>query len=140
MIVLKKIAPKNPLWSSAFSDDLKSCNLSHAATIDKAGNIYFISDEANGEYNLYTLDNGKKKGLTKFSSSIKTPIVNANGGKIVFEKDYQLWLYDIKSDKESKLNVSIIRNNVLPKEKDFEVRGNIAAYDVSPDGKNCKHR
>ena len=24
---------------------------------------------------------------------------------------------------------------ILPKEKDFEVRGNIAAYDVSPDGK-----
>ncbi|HJS54145.1 MAG TPA: hypothetical protein VJ765_06355, partial [Chitinophagaceae bacterium] len=105
------------------------------ATIDKSGNIYFISDEANGEYNLYTLDKGKKKGLTKFSSSIKTPLVNANGGKVVFEKDYQLWIYDVKSDKENKLNVSIIRNNILPKEKDFEVRGNIAAYDVSPDGK-----
>src|SRR5688572_9217737 len=105
------------------------------ATIDKAGNIYFISDEANGEYNLYTLDIAKKKGLTKFSSSIRTPIVNANGGKVVFEKDYQLWIYDVKSDKENKLNLSIIRNNVLPKEKDFEVRGNIEEYDISADGK-----
>jgi tricorn protease len=105
------------------------------ATIDKNGNIYFISDEANGEYNLYLLDNGKKKELTKFSSSIKTPQVNANGGKVVFEKDYQLWIYDVKSDKESRLNVSIIRNNVLPKEKDFEVRGNIEDFDVSGDGK-----
>ena len=105
------------------------------ATIDKNGNIYFISDEANGEYNLYTLEDGKKKALTKFSSSIKTPIVNANGGKIVFEKDYQLWLYDVKSDKETKLNISIIRNNILPKEKDFDVKGNITVYDVSPDGK-----
>lgn len=105
------------------------------ATIDRNGNVYFISDEVNGEYNLYTLDKGKKKGLTRFSSSIKTPMVNANGGKIVFEKDYQLWLYDVKSDKESKLNISIIRNHVLPKEKDFDVRGNIAAFDVSPDGK-----
>ena len=106
-----------------------------AITIDKAGNAYFISDEANGEYNLYTLDNGKKKELTKLSSSIKSPQVNANGGKVVFERDYQLWLYDVKSDKESKLNVSIIRNNVLPKEKDFEVRGNIEDFDVSGDGK-----
>jgi Tol biopolymer transport system component/C-terminal processing protease CtpA/Prc len=105
------------------------------ATMDKNGNIYFISDEANGEYNLYALDNGKKKELTKFSSSIKTPQVNANGGKVVFEKDYQLWIYDVKSDKESRLNVSIIRNNVLPKEKDFEVRGNIEDFDVSGDGK-----
>ena len=30
------------------------------ATIDKSGNIYFISDEANGQYNLYTFDNNKK--------------------------------------------------------------------------------
>jgi Tol biopolymer transport system component/C-terminal processing protease CtpA/Prc len=136
-------------YKGPFNPDIQSYNLKtkqhkkytnwegkdFAATIDKTGNIYFISDEANGEYNLYTLDNGKKKGLTKFSSSIKTPIVNANGGKVVFEKDYQLWIYDVKADKENKLNVSIIRNNILPKEKDFEVRGNISAYDVSPDGK-----
>lgn len=105
------------------------------ATIDRNGNIYFISDEANGEYNLYTFDNGRKKELTKFSSSIKTPQVNANGGKIVFEKDYQLWIYDVSAGKESKLNIAIFRNNILPKEKDFEVKGNITAFDVSPDGK-----
>lgn len=105
------------------------------ATIDKNGNLYFISDEANGEYNLYTLESGKKKALTRFSSSIKSPMVNANGGKIVFEKDYQLWLYDVKTAKETRLAISITRNNVLPKDKDFEVRGNISAFDVSPDGK-----
>jgi len=136
-------------YKGPFNPDIQSYNLKtkqhkkytdwegkdFGATIDKNGNIYFISDEANGEYNLYELDNGKKKELTKFSSSIKTPQVNANGGKIIFEKDYQLWLYDVKADKESKLNVSIIRNNVLPKEKDFEVRGNIEDFDVSGDGK-----
>ena len=105
------------------------------ATIDKNGNIYFISDEANGEYNLYTLDKGKKAGLTKFSSSIKTPSVNANGGSVVFERDYQLWIYDIKSAKENKLNISIIRNSILPKEKDFDIRGTISGFDVSPDNK-----
>lgn len=105
------------------------------ATIDKNGKIYFISDEANGEYNLYTLENEKKKRLTHFSSSLKTPMVNASGGKIVFEKDYQLWMYDVKTGDEKKINISIFRNNILPKEKDFEVKGNITAYDVSPDGK-----
>jgi Tol biopolymer transport system component/C-terminal processing protease CtpA/Prc len=105
------------------------------ATIDKNGNIYFISDEANGEYNLYTWNNGRKKELTRFSSSIRSPQVNANGGKIVFEKDYQLWVYDVQTDKEQKLNISIIRNNILSKEKDFDVKGKISAYDISPDGK-----
>ncbi len=136
-------------YKGPFNPDIQSYNLKtkqhkkyttwegkdFAATIDRNGNIYFISDEANGEYNLYTMNGDRKKGLTRFSSSIKTPQVNANGGKVVFEKDYQLWIYDVQADKESKLNISIIRNNTLPKEKDFDVKGKISAYDISPDGK-----
>lgn len=136
-------------YKGAFNPDIQSYNLKtgqhkkyttwegkdFGATIDRNGKIYFISDEANGEYNLYTMEGDRKKDLTKFSSSIKTPQVNANGGKIVFEKDYQLWAYDVKTDRETKLNISIIRNHILPKEKDFDVRGRISDFDVSPDGK-----
>ncbi|HEU4902769.1 MAG TPA: hypothetical protein VFT06_08250, partial [Flavisolibacter sp.] len=105
------------------------------ATIDKKGNVYFISDEANGEYNLYTLDKGKKVALTKFPTSIKTPFVDAAGDKVVFEKDYQLWLYDVAAKKAEKIDLSLFRNNVLTKEKDFDVVGAITSFDVSPDGK-----
>jgi Tol biopolymer transport system component/C-terminal processing protease CtpA/Prc len=105
------------------------------ATIDKSGNVFYVSDEGNGEYNLYVLVNGDKRRCTRFTSSIKTPQVNANGGKVVFEKNYQLWMYDVKTGDEKKLGISIFRNNVLPKEKDYDVKGNISAYDVSPDGK-----
>ena len=106
-----------------------------STTVDRQGRIYFISDEANGEYNLYTLDNGKKTALTKFSTSIKSPMVNADGGKVVFEKDYQLWIYDVASKKADKLNISILRNSILFKEKDFDVRNAITNFDISPDGK-----
>ncbi len=143
-------------YKGAFNPDIQSYNpktkqhkkytdwegKDFAATIDRNGNIYFISDEANGEYNLYTWNKarlpdgqGSKKELTRFPSSIKTPQVNANGGKVVFERDYQLWIYDVKTDAASKLNIAIIRNNTLPKEKDFDVKGKISAYDISPDGK-----
>ena len=105
------------------------------ATVDKNGSIYFISDEGNDQYNLYTFENNKKTSLTNFSSSIKNPIVNANGGKVVFEKDYQLWLYDVATRKADKLHISIVRNNVLPKETDFNVKGKISSFDLSPDGK-----
>ena len=105
------------------------------ATIDRNGNIYFISDEANNEYNLYTIDAGKKTALTSFNTSIKTPLVNANGGKIIFEKDYQLWLYDVAARRAEKLKVSIVRNSILPKEKDYDVKGKISNFDISPDGK-----
>jgi len=104
-------------------------------TTDRNGNMYFISDEANGEYNLYTIENGKKVALTKFTTSIKSPMVNAYGGKVVFERDYQLWMYDVASKRAAKLEIPIIRNSILSQEKDFDVRNNISNYDVSPDGK-----
>lgn len=106
-----------------------------SASLDKKGNLYFISDEENGEYNLYTLKGNQKKALTHFSTSIKSPLVSANGSKVVFEKDYQLWVYDVAKGSSNRLPISITRNDVLPAEKDFDVRGNITAFDVSPDGK-----
>lgn len=104
-------------------------------TIDRNGNIYFVSDEINGEYNLYELNKGKKIDLTKFNTSIKTPMVNANGGKIVFEKDYQLWIYDVAKKESEKIDIKLFRNNILPAEKDYDVARNITNFDVSPDGK-----
>lgn len=136
-------------YKGAFAPDIQSYNpitktfkkytsytgkdFSHS--IDKTGNVYFISDEGNGEYNLYTLSGGKAKGLTRFGTSIKSPMVNANGGKVVFEKDYQLYLYDVTKDRAEKVNIQLTRNYLLPKDKDFNVSGNISAFDVSPDGK-----
>src|SRR5690606_34197054 len=62
---------------------------------DKNGNIYFVSDELNGEYNLYTFKNSIKTPLTRFETSIKRPVVSANGEKVVFERDYQIYVYDV---------------------------------------------
>ncbi|MBK7871323.1 MAG: PD40 domain-containing protein [Saprospiraceae bacterium] len=104
-------------------------------TIDRKGSVYFVSDEANGEYNLYELDGNKKKQLTKFETSIKIPQISANGDKIVFEKDYQLWIYDVKSKRSEKVKVQIFDNETLAKTQDFQVKTNIENFDVSPDGK-----
>ena len=104
-------------------------------TLDQKGNIYFVSDEGNGEYNLYTFVDGKKTPLTQFPTSIKRPFVSANGEKLVFEKDYQLFVYDVASKQSQKLSFTIFRNDVLPKDKEFNVQGKIDAMDVSPDGK-----
>jgi tricorn protease len=105
------------------------------ATLDQKGNIYFVSDEANEEYNLYTFVDGKKTALTQFTTSIKRPFVSANGEKVVFEKDYQLYVYDVASKQSQKINYTIFRNDVLPKQQEFDVKGKIDAVDVSPDGK-----
>ncbi|MFN0291680.1 S41 family peptidase [Pedobacter helvus] len=104
-------------------------------SVDQNGNIYFVSDEGNEEYNLYTFVNGKKTALTRFDTSIKRPFVAANGQTIVFEKDYQLFAYDVASKKTEKINISSFRNQVLTKEQEYEVKANISNFDVSPDGK-----
>jgi len=104
-------------------------------SVDQKGNIFFVSDEGNEEYNLYTFIGGKKTGLTNFDTSIKRPFVSANGTTVVFEKDYQLYTYDVASKKTEKINISTSRNQVLSKEQEYDVRGNISAFDVSTDGK-----
>lgn len=104
-------------------------------TLDRKGNIYFASDEANGEYNLYTFVNGKKTALTNFSTSILNPKVSANGKKIAFEKDYQIFIYDVDSKTSKKLKTNLYSNNTLKLEKEFKTAGKITAFDVSPDDK-----
>jgi tricorn protease len=104
-------------------------------SIDQNGKVYFVSDEANNEYNLYTFINGVKTRLTQFNTSVKRPFVAANGDQIVFEKDYQLYLYNVASKKSERINIKISRNQLLQKEQDFNVQNNISAFDVSPDGK-----
>ncbi|MCJ8210718.1 S41 family peptidase [Mucilaginibacter sp. RS28] len=109
------------------------------ASLDKKGDIYFVSDEGNEEYNLYTFVNGKKTQLTNFKTSIKRPIVSANGAKVAFERDYQLYVYDVASKQTQKLNLNIYRNNILPKEQEFDVAGHIEGADISPDGKKLAY-
>nr|WP_321231807.1 S41 family peptidase [uncultured Psychroserpens sp.] len=105
------------------------------ATIDKNGTIFFASDQINGEYNLYTFTNNTKTVLTKFKSSIGRPQVSANGQKVVFTKDYQIFIYDVASKKSKKITININRNNTLSKSQDFKVKGNITNFDISQDHK-----
>ncbi|RZK81233.1 MAG: peptidase S41 [Pedobacter sp.] len=104
------------------------------ATIDRKGNVYFASDEGNDELNLYAFQNGRKTKLTSFDTSIKRPFVSATGNKIVFEKDYQLYLYDVASKKSTKISIALSRNNVLEKNQEFDIKGSISSFDLSPDG------
>ncbi len=104
-------------------------------TIDRNGNIYFMSDEANGEYNLYTFQGSEKRQLTDFSSSVYWPKVNADGGKIVFRKDYQIHVYDVQTGTTTTPEIRIFRNYTLDKLVDHNVKGNISSFDVSADNK-----
>lgn len=104
-------------------------------TVDKNGTIYFISDEKNGEYNLYVLNNGLRAGLTDFKTPIRRPSVSADGSKVVFERDYQLYIYDVKTKLSKKLEYSITFNNSIQKTLAYNTDNSITHFDISPDGK-----
>lgn len=123
--------PKNNSFKQYTSYEGKDFNPS----VDKNGIIYFISDENNNEYNLYKIENGTKTALTQFDTSIKKPFVAANGSKVIFEKDYQLYIYDVAGKSTKLLNISLNTNKTLEKDQNFNVENNISYYDVSPDGK-----
>lgn len=136
-------------YKGDYNPDIKSYNLKtkefkkytdykgkdFGVTIDKNGKIYFKSDESNGEYNLYTFENGVKKQLTNFSTSIMWPKVSVNGKKIVFRKDYHIEVYDVATQQTSKPSINIISNNTLSKEQTFNTKGKITNFDISPDEK-----
>ncbi len=104
-------------------------------TVDKNGTIYFASDEANDEYNLYSINNGNKTALTQFNESIRNPQVAANGTAVVFEKGYQLFVYDVATKKTTQPTINLSRNQILGKSKEFDVKGTISNFDISPDAK-----
>ncbi len=104
-------------------------------TIDRHGNIYFVSDEGNQEYNLYAFKNGQKQALTQFDTSIGRPQVSADGCRIVFEKDYQLHVYDVATGEVSRPSIQTFRKNTLSPRQSFQVKDNITWFDVSPDRK-----
>ncbi|MBS3946632.1 MAG: PD40 domain-containing protein [Melioribacter sp.] len=104
-------------------------------TIDKDGNLYFVSDEANNEYNLYKLENGNKKQLTKFDTSIKRPRVSYNGDKIVFVRDYQLYVYDVKSGNANAADLKLFDNSSINLAQEFNVKDKVTNFNASPDGK-----
>lgn len=123
--------PKTKKYTQHTSYNGKDLN----PTVDKNGIIYFISDENNGEYNLYSLNNGVRTALTKFLTSIRRPSVSANGEKVIFERDYKLFVYDVASKQTQPLKYSVSFNKPLEKSQEFKTDGNISSFDVSPDGK-----
>ncbi|MDZ7806540.1 MAG: hypothetical protein U5K71_05450 [Gracilimonas sp.] len=141
------IFPQRKKYRGPYNPDIKSYNTDSEVfykltdwegkdlwpTLDRTGTLYFASDEANGEYNLYTLNGNQKVQLTDFDTSIFYPQISANGETIVFERDYQIYTYDVSSQNSKRVPIRILKNNTLAKEQSFNVKGEISYFDVSPD-------
>lgn len=103
-------------------------------SVDESGNIYYQSDELNGINNLFVLQNGHKKALTHFETDISMPSVSLNGEYVTYIKDYQLYLYEVKTGHSQLLQPQLNSYRNLDKLESFNVNHEIAAFDVAPDG------
>ncbi|MTB50529.1 S41 family peptidase [Lewinella sp. W8] len=103
--------------------------------IDRNGNTYFVSDRDNGEYNLYALRDGNQRRLTRFSSSVFSPSISADGSAIAFIRDYQLHLFDTAIGKSRLVPITLNAFAGLTKSQDFTTDGKLTAFDVAKDGK-----
>ena len=139
-------------YKGAFNPDLKAYNLETKAfrvhtdwegkdmfpTFDERVRLYFISDDADpkgGVTNLYQLEKEHKRQLTNFNQSVRNPRVSAGGSKVVFEKGYQLFFYDIGTGQVTPIKVRLFSDPSLTIESKYDVKGKITAFDVAPDGK-----
>ena len=104
-------------------------------SVDRTGTLWFASDEANDEYNLCTLENGAKKHVTSFGTSIRKPQVSADGKFVVFARDYRIWTYDVEKNESSLCDISLWSNETLATEIAYNSSGKITDFDVSGDGK-----
>ena len=101
---------------------------------DKAGNIYYVSDELNKESNIVKyVKGGKPQQLTSFDQSVQYPSIAFGGSAIVFLKDYEINVLEPATGKISVPQIAVASGSV-------EVRRAFtgqtpSAADVSPDGK-----
>ncbi|MCQ2147696.1 MAG: hypothetical protein MJZ16_09290 [Bacteroidales bacterium] len=102
--------------------------------VDKSGNIYYVSDEANLESNIVKyVKGGKPEQLTSFDKSVQYPTISADGSAIVFLKDYEINVLDPKTGKVSVPEIKIAESGAAIKRQFSEQKPSAAA--VSPDGK-----
>lgn len=101
--------------------------------------VYFISDRGSEQrFNLYSIDPATRKveRHTNFTDfDIKFP--SASKDAIAFENGGYVYRFDPKGGKAEKVPVRILEDRLGARGTFADVSKNVAAYEVSPDGKRA---
>lgn len=99
-----------------------------------ANQLYFVSDRSGSE-NLFALAKPEPKQLTQFKDGrLLFPSIGQNGSTIVFERNFAIWRYDVKSGKASQVEVALRGAPALPTDARQPVTS-FNSMELSPDGK-----
>lgn len=98
---------------------------------DLSGNLYYVSDEQNGEANIVRFKDGKY--LTSFDESVQYPSISVDGSKIVFLKGYKIFVLETGSGEVFEPTIELAHSySVANTSIDM---GRPDAVAISPDGK-----
>ncbi len=99
--------------------------------VDNSGNLYYVSDEQNGEANIVRYKD--KKHITSFNESVQYPSISANGAKIVFLKGYKIFVLDTQSGNVVEPAIDLAKSSFVTNSSMEVTRAE--AFAISPDGK-----
>ncbi len=120
--------------SGKFARFLSKVNGNLASPMWIGDRIYFISDHE-GIGSLYSCDL-RGRVIVKHSSNKDYYVRNAttDGKKIVYHCGAEIYVYDVKSDKESTLEISYHSPQIQRQRKFVDAGKYLEDYDISPDG------
>ena len=98
--------------------------------------LYYVSDR-NGSQNLYAHPlNGKPTMLTSFKNGrVLWPAISYNGQTIVFERDFQVWKFDVASGQAAPLLLRLRGTAAGPAAERLKLTSQFRELALSPDGK-----
>ncbi len=98
--------------------------------------IFYMSDR-DGHENLWTKSiSGDAKQLTKFTDGrVLWPAISRNGNTIVFERNFQVWKYDVGSGKASQVLISKRGAQPISPSEHVRLTNQFSNLSLSPDGK-----
>ncbi len=98
--------------------------------------LFYVSDRTQGQ-NLWTQSlGGKPSQLTRFTSGrVLWPTIGYDGKAIVFERDFQLWKYDVASQQAAPITIHLRGVAASPAVERLKLTNQFRELSLSPDGK-----
>ncbi|QIP11874.1 PDZ domain-containing protein [Spirosoma aureum] len=98
--------------------------------------LFYVSDRSQGQ-NLWILPlGGKPAMLTTFNSGrVLWPSISYDGRAIVFERDFQLWKYDVASRQAAPVSIRLRGVAASPAIEHLKLTNQFREMALSPDGK-----
>jgi tricorn protease len=100
--------------------------------------IYYVSDR-NGPENIWMRSiGGQPKALTSFKEGrVLWPSIDKNSTQIVFERDFELWKYDVAAGKAVKIPITLTGTTNGPAIRHLKENSGFSDMAISADGKKA---